>query len=393
MLSQIHIRNFAIVDRIDVELDAGMTALTGETGAGKSILVDALGLVLGDRADSGVIRHGSERAEISASFETAGNSAVTAWLAERELDQDGECQLRRVINRGGRTRGYINGQPVPMQSLRELGEMLVDIHGQHEHQSLLRGTRQRQLLDDFGDHQDLAATVASLHGEWLAVHTELEAVISDNTERVARLDLLRYQLQELDALAMTAADIRDIDEEHARQANAGRLLEAAQQGLARLDAEDGGSASSQISRTLDALSELMALDSRLAESTRLLDEASILLQEGIDSLRHYADRLEIDPARLQWLEERIGLLHDLARKHRCSPEELPAIRETIAGELDGITHADEHREALQARLQKLEDRYQEAAAGLSGKRSKAAVKFGREITRAMQALGMAGGRF
>jgi DNA repair protein RecN (Recombination protein N) len=393
MLSHIHIRNFAIVDEIDVELDDGMTALTGETGAGKSILVDALGLVLGDRADSGVIRHGCDRAEISAGFETGSHPAVSAWLAERELDMDGECQLRRVINRGGRTRGYINGQPAPMQSLRELGEMLVDIHGQHEHQSLLRSSVQRQLLDDFGGHSALLSKVAGLYGEWLATREELDAVISDDTERDARLDLLRYQLQELDTLGLTAEDIRNIDEEHSRLANAGQLLETCQLGLARLDADDGNTAYSLINRTLEELTELAVLDSRLGDSTRLLSDASILLQEGIDSLRHYTDRLELDPGRLQWLEERIGILHDLARKHRCPAEELPAVEQALRRELDSIEHADQHREALQARLEELEARYTDSARQLSGARKKAAVKFGREITRAMQTLGMAGGVF
>jgi DNA repair protein RecN (Recombination protein N) len=393
MLSHIHIRNFAIVDEIDVELDDGMTALTGETGAGKSILVDALGLVLGDRADSGVIRHGCDRAEISAGFETGSHPAVSAWLAERELDMDGECQLRRVINRGGRTRGYINGQPAPMQSLRELGEMLVDIHGQHEHQSLLRSSVQRQLLDDFGGHSALLSKVAGLYGEWLATREELDAVISDDTERDARLDLLRYQLQELDTLGLTAEDIRNIDEEHSRLANAGQLLETCQLGLARLDADDGNTAYSLINRTLEELTELAVLDSRLGDSTRLLSDASILLQECIDSLRHYTDRLELDPGRLQWLEERIGILHDLARKHRCPAEELPAVEQALRRELDSIEHADQHREALQARLEELEARYTDSARQLSGARKKAAVKFGREITRAMQTLGMAGGVF
>ena len=393
MLSHIHIRNFAIVDEIDVELDDGMTALTGETGAGKSILVDALGLVLGDRADSGVIRHGCDRAEISAGFETGSHPAVSAWLVERELDMDGECQLRRVINRGGRTRGYINGQPAPMQSLRELGEMLVDIHGQHEHQSLLRSSVQRQLLDDFGGHSALLSKVAGLYGEWLATRDELDAVISDDTERDARLDLLRYQLQELDTLGLTAEDIRNIDEEHSRLANAGQLLETCQQGLARLDADDGNTAYSLTNRTLEELTELAVLDSRLGDSTRLLSDASILLQECIDSLRQYTDRLELDPGRLQWLEERIGILHDLARKHRCPAEELPAVEQALRRELDSIEHADQHREALQARLEELEARYTDSARQLSGARKNAAVKFGREITRAMQTLGMAGGMF
>ena len=393
MLSHIHIRNFAIVDEVDVEFDTGMTALTGETGAGKSILVDALGLVLGDRADSGVIRHGSERAEISAGFEIGGNAAVTAWLGERELDMDGECQLRRIINREGRTRGYINGQPSPMQSLRELGEMLVDIHGQHEHQSLLRGNLQRQLLDDFGGHQSLLEKVAGLHGEWREAAQELDAVMGDDAGRDARLDLLRYQLQELDALGLTADDIRTIDEEHSRLANAGRLLETCRQGITRLDAEDGETAYSLINRTLEELTELASLDSQLDESTRLLGDASILVRECVDSLRSYADGLELDPGRLQWLEERIGLLHDLARKHRCQPEGLPQVQEALRSELDSIEHAGEHREALQAKLEELEAAYTDSARQLSGKRKRAAVNFGRDITAAMQTLGMAGGVF
>ncbi|MGB5339365.1 MAG: AAA family ATPase, partial [Gammaproteobacteria bacterium] len=183
MLTHIHIRNFAIVDEIDLELDGGMTALTGETGAGKSILVDALGLVLGDRADNSVIRHGCDRAEISAGFDIHDRSGVTAWLASRDLDMDGECQLRRIISRTGRTRCYINGQPVPTQSLRILGEQLVDIHGQHEHQSLLRTGVQRQLLDSFGGHDSLLGKLTTLHADWKAADAALQEVMRNDSDR------------------------------------------------------------------------------------------------------------------------------------------------------------------------------------------------------------------
>ena len=247
MLTHIHVRNLAIVDEIDVDLTAGMTALTGETGAGKSILVDALGLVLGDRADSSVIRHDCDRAEISAGFDIRDNTAATTWLVQQDLDMEGECQLRRIINREGRSRGYINGQAVPMQSLRELGELLVDIHGQHEHQSLLRSAVQRELLDAFGGHQKLLSATTSSCNEWKVTRQELETVISDAAERDARLDLLRYQLQELEALELSSETISGIDAEHARQANAGRLLDASRQALNRLDAEEGNSAYSLIS--------------------------------------------------------------------------------------------------------------------------------------------------
>ncbi|MEN8205892.1 MAG: DNA repair protein RecN [Pseudomonadota bacterium] len=393
MLTYIHVRNLAIVDEIEVEPAAGMTTLTGETGAGKSILVDALGLVLGDRADSSVIRHGCERAEISAGFDIREHPAANGWLAEQALDGDGECQLRRIINREGRTRGYINGQAVPMQSLRELGEQLVDIHGQHEHQSLLRSHVQRQLLDAFGGHQPLLDILTVRYKEVKAVRDELHGMFGDDADRDARLDLLRYQRHELESLGLSKEDIGNIDEEHARQANAGRLLESSQQGLERLDADEGHSASSLVNQTLDELGELAGLDSGLEETTQLLSEAAVLIKESAESLRHYAERLDIDPERLQWLEQRIGILHDLARKHRCSPEDLPAIEKSIGNELDSIEHADEHREALQARLVLLEQDYLDTARQLTTKRSRAAQAFSKQITDAMQTLGMAGGIF
>jgi DNA repair protein RecN (Recombination protein N) len=393
MLMHIHVRNLAIIDEIEVELDDGMTALTGETGAGKSILVDALGLVLGNRADSSIIRHGAERAEITASFEIKAISAIQSWLAERELDMDGECQLRRIINREGRTRGYINGQPVPMQSLQELSEQLVDIHGQHEHQSLLHKAAQRQLLDAFGGHAGLLDEVGALHDAWRATQNELNAVIGNHAERDARLDLLRYQSNELSSLGLSTDDIQSIDEEHARQANAERLLAACQQSLQRLDAVEDAAACSLITRALEDISELANVDRTLDEPARLLNDASILVKESINALRHYADQLDIDPERLQWLEERIGILHDLARKHRCTPMELPAIEEQINKELDSIEHAGQHRENLEAKLQNLKAAYLKKAKHLSSKRKTAAKRFGQQITEAMQTLGMAGGVF
>ncbi len=393
MLSHIHIRNLAIVDEIEVELDAGMTALTGETGAGKSILVDALGLVLGDRAEGKVIRHGAERAEISASFDISGQEGVREWLARRDMDLDGECQLRRIINRDGRSRGYINGQPAQMQALRELGEHLVDIHGQHEHQSLLRSAVQRQLLDDFGGYPVLLTEVTKLHREWQQAHSALDCTISSETDRDARIDLLRYQLSELETLGLSAQDIASIDEEHARQANAGRLLEAAQRGLERLDGEEVDSAPPLVNRTLDEIGELTRHDSALDDAARLLGDAAVLVQESVDALRHYAERLEIDPERLQWLEQRIGSLHDLARKHRCKPAELPDTETQLRSELEAIENADANREKLAQQLAQLEQDYLSAAKKLTTKRRQTAKAFGKEITAAMQTLGMASGIF
>jgi DNA repair protein RecN (Recombination protein N) len=309
------------------------------------------------------------------------------------MDMDGECQLRRILGRDGRSRGYINGQPAPMQSLRELGEQLVDIHGQHEHQSLLRPPVQRGLLDAFGGHNALLAEVADLYRNWQAARNALDAAIASETDRAARLDLLRYQLGELDALGLDRAGIEAVDEEHARQANAGRLLEGAQRGLDRLDSEDGAGAASHLSRTHDEIAGLTRLDPALEDAARLLGEAAVLVREGIDALRRYAEHLDIDPGRLQWLEERIAVLHDLSRKHRCQPAELPVVAERLRAELDNIEYADQHRAGLAAQLAQLEQDYRTRAGNLTAQRQRVADAFGREITAAMQSLGMAGGLF
>ncbi|MDH3561264.1 MAG: AAA family ATPase, partial [Gammaproteobacteria bacterium] len=238
MLTHIHIRNFTIADEVEVEFGGGMTALTGETGAGKSLLIGALGLVLGDRADSGVIRHGCERAEIAVGFDIDRHAGLQDWLESRELDADGECQLRRIISREGRSRGYINNQPVPMQALRELGEQLVDIHGQHEHQSLLRGSAQRAALDAYAEHESLLADIAIVFADWKDTRDRLATVTRSEEDRDARLDLLRYQLQELAALGLQAEAITTLEKDHDRLANAGQLLSASRQALERLYSDD-----------------------------------------------------------------------------------------------------------------------------------------------------------
>jgi DNA repair protein RecN (Recombination protein N) len=393
MLTDIHIRNFAIVEEAALEFEGGLTALTGETGAGKSILIDALGLVLGDRTDGNVIRHGCERAEISAGFAIRELPAVARWLEEKELQTDGECRLRRVVSRDGRSRGFINNQPVPLQSLRELGEQLVDIHGQHEHQSLLHAAVQRQLLDDFAAQQAPLADIAALYDQWKTTRTELEEVTRTGQEREARLDLLRYQLQELEALRLEPDEILELGREHARLGHAEDLLGACRRGLERLYDDDAGSAWRQISQTLSETERLVVFDESLAETTRLLGEILVLVKECADGLRHRADALEVDPEQLHALETRIGLIHDLARKHRCPPEQLPAVQEAMRRELDALEHADQRRESLQGRLDALESAYRETARQLSQRRREAGARFGREVTEAMQLLGMPGGVF
>ncbi|MFV1972678.1 MAG: DNA repair protein RecN [Thiohalobacterales bacterium] len=393
MLTHINIRNFAIADAVEVEFGPGMSVLTGETGAGKSILIDALGLVLGDRADNSVIRHGSERAEISVDFDIRHHAAATDWLQDHELDADDACQLRRIINRAGRSRGFINNQPVPLQSLRELGERLVDIHGQHEHQSLLHAAVQRQLLDTFAGHAALVADSAGRYRAWAATRDALEQAQQAGEDRDAHIDLLRYQVQELDALGLEQEEIDHLGHDHDRLANAEQLLAACQQGVERLNTETGTSAFQLVSTTLGELEELSRLDQRLETTTGLLNEIMVLVQECADGLRGYAEGLDIDPGRLRQLEERMGVLHDLARKHHCRPEALPEIHERLQKELDSLENADRDLAELQSRLEHQAGDYQQTAQQLSAGRVKAARKFGKQVSADMQQLGMPGGVF
>ncbi len=319
MLRHLHIRNFAIVDSLEIDFRSGMSVLSGETGAGKSILLDALGLTLGDRADSSVLRHGSDRAEISASFDISALHEVAAWLEEHELASDDECLLRRTIGADGRSRGFINGQPVPIQSLKELGEQLVDIHGQHAHQSLLKRDIQRQLVDAYAGQLELAKTVASQFRHWQQLQQEYDSLSKAAAERDSRLELLRFQVDELEALKPAPGELAELDQEYSRLSNANRLLEGAQTAVNILDADEGQSASSAVEQSLRLLQELQSVDSRLGNPVKLLEDAAIQFKEAVSELRHYADGMELDPQRLAQLEQRIADLHNLGRKHRVAP--------------------------------------------------------------------------
>lgn len=393
MLTHLHISDFAIVDRLDLDFKAGMTVLTGETGAGKSILIDALGLALGDRADTGVIREGCARAEVAAAFDIGDAPAARAWLAEQELDEEGECVLRRTLSAEGRSKGYINGRPAPMQSLRELGELLIDIHGQHEHQSLLRPEVQTALLDGYGDLQTAARSVAATAREWRAAREELERLSTAAAERDARRDLLAYQLQELEALDLQPGEVEALEEEHRRLANGGRLLEEGGRTLALLHEDDETSAAALLGAARRGLEELQALDPELAPVTELAESAEVQLKEAALELRRYLDRLELDPERLQWVEARIEALHDLSRKHRVHPTGLAGLAGELAEELAGLEGADQRRAELAARVEALAARYREEAGVLSAGRVRAAAALGEEITGRIRRLSMPDGRF
>ena len=393
MLNHIRIRNFAIIDHLDLEFKNGLTALTGETGAGKSILLGALGLLLGDRADSDSVRDGSSKAEISAEFDISKLEHVQNWLNEKELDSEQDCLLRRRLSSDGRSRAFINGSPVPLQDMRELGEMLVDIHGQHEHQSLMKPQMQRQLLDDYANHKSLLKELKDIFQKWNTVTKEYEQLKNASDDRNNRLDLLRYQVQELEDLSLTENEYKNISEEHQRLSNVDRLLDTSQTALLALYDSDEGSIYSQLSQQASQLESASEADSKLAPANTMLDEAMVQIEETASHLRDYLSQLESDPARYQELENRIGIIHDLSRKHHCEPDQLTNIHHDLAQELNNLDHADENLVALEKESKALEENYLTLANKLSESRHKTAKALNKEITEAMQTLGMQGGVF
>jgi DNA repair protein RecN (Recombination protein N) len=392
MLTHLQIRDFAIVESVELELGRGFTALTGETGAGKSILVDALLLAAGGRADSGAVRHGADRAEVSATFDVSRNGAAKAWLAEQAIEHEGECVVRRVVGSDGRGRAYLNGQTVPLQSLRALGELLVDIHGQLEFQSLSRRSYQRETLDGSGKLADLAHRVREAYRAWRGIDEERSRFEQSSRDRDHRLELLRHYVKELDALEPKANEAESLAEERKRMASLGRLAEATAQVEALLGGDDGG-ASAALSRAQSIVRQLVSLDATLASTAQMLDEAAIASREALASVRSYSNTLDADPARQDWLEARLAALESVGRKHRVEVAELPALRESLIAELKLLENAAVSEAELMRRLVAARDAYVREATRLTEARQVAAIALDRKVSGLMQGLGMAGGVF
>ena len=393
MLKHIRIRNFAIIDHIDIEFHAGMTALTGETGAGKSILLGALGLMLGDRADSDNVRVGSSKSEISAEFDISKLEHIKLWLKEKELDTETDCLLRRRLSEDGRSRAFINSTPVPLQDLRELGEMLVDIHGQHEHQSLMRSDMQRQLLDDYSQHKPQLTELKNIYQQWKKVSTEFQQLQDDSKNRSDRLDLLRYQVGELDALSPVEGEYATLSEEHQRLANVDKLSATSQQAVMALYDAEEGTLYSQLSQQINLLESASETDPQLTPATTMLNEARVQIEETASLLREYLASLDNNPERFNEVESRLGGLHDLARKHRVEPDQLFAVHAQLQQELKNLDHADENLARLEQQTQEFKKSYLTLANKLSKSRNQFAQSLNKEISKAMQTLGMAGGKF
>lgn len=393
MLVRLQVRDFAIVDRIEVEFEAGMTVLTGETGAGKSILVDALGLVLGERGSGKLVRAGAKRAEFSAEFDVSDLSEARAWLEEQALDDDEGCLLRRVINADGRSRAFINGNAVPVQQLKTLGEMLIDIHGQHFHQSLGRRPVQRDLLDYYGGLLDLRTRTGAAFAQWKGLLDRLEALQSADADRASRVDLLTFQLQEIESLDPKPDEYAELQVEAQRLANSGRLAEGVATALDVLSENDSGNVAAMLASAERALQGLLRYDETLSSTAELLDSAGIQVAEAADSLRRYGDSIDMDPGRQELVEQRIDAMQSIARKHRVEPADLVQLREQLGAELDELTHAEERGRELEQAAREAEATYREYADELSARRKAAAATFADAVTETMAGLGMPGGQF
>lgn len=393
MLSHLYIRDFTIVSQLEVSFATGLTVLTGETGAGKSIIIDALALVLGQRADNRVIRHGCQRTEITASFDLDENCDAARWLAEHDLFAEGECMVRRIIETDKATKGFINGRPTPMQMLRELGDHLVDIHGQHEHQSLLKRDNQRQVLDDYAGIGASVDALGKVYRELKSLQERLATLRDQKADRSARIELLQYQVQELEALDLQPDEISQIEEEHARLANGAELLEGVQAIAHDLYDSETGSVSQVLGYAVQKLEGLSEHDPKLGELINLLTEASIQVDEAASGLHNYVDDLDLDPQRLEWLDQRLGAIQDLSRKHQVNPEELPEVLLRLRTELSDIEDFDVNLARLELDIETYQQNYLEQASEISKERKKAATRLGQAVTASMQDLGMQGGHF
>ncbi|ANR80414.1 DNA repair protein RecN [Kosakonia sacchari] len=393
MLAQLTISNFAIVRELEIDFHSGMTAITGETGAGKSIAIDALGLCLGGRAEADMVRAGAPRADLCARFALKDTPAAQRWLEENQLEDGRECLLRRVISSDGRSRGFINGTAVPLSQLRELGQLLIQIHGQHAHQLLIKPEQQKNLLDGYAGEYALTQQMTEHYRAWHQSCRELAQHQQQSQERAARAELLHYQLKELNEFNPQPGEFEQIDEEYKRLANSGQLLSTSQHALNVLADGEEANLQSQLYTARQLLGELAGMDARLSGVLDMLEEAAIQISEASDELRHYCDRLDLDPNRLYELEQRISRQISLARKHHISPEELPQFHQSLLDEQQLLDDQADSQETLALAVTQHHQLALATAQQLHDQRVKYAQELGELITESMHALSMPHGVF
>jgi DNA repair protein RecN (Recombination protein N) len=393
VLTSLDITDYGLVAHLEIEFRGGMTAITGETGAGKSLVVDALGMALGDRGDTDRVRAGAERCEIAARFDISANAAATAWLAAQDYPLERECLLRRVFTRDGRSRGYINGRTATMQQLQELGDLLIDIHSQHEHQSLLRRETHAGLVDDFGGHGHLLSAVAEASRAWHRCDARLRSLEGDREQAEARRELLSFQLAELDRLAPLAGEPEALEHEHRVLANVGQILDGCRELLALGgDGEGGTDVGALLHRAAQRAWELAGAGARLESCAELLDTARIQVEEALREAAACATAIEADPARLQALEERLDAYFRLARRHQVAPGALADLHGRLRDELGALDHPELSLAALRAERERCAAEYQAAAAELSAARRDAARQLAERVNARLAELGLGAAR-
>lgn len=393
MLCHLHISNFAIVRALEIDWAGGMSTITGETGAGKSIAIDALSLCLGERADAGVVRPGADKADIVASFDISKLTAAQQWLAEQDLAMGNECIVRRVVSSEGRSRGYINGVQVPAQQLKALGQHLLSIHGQHAHQQLLKQDYQRQLVDAFAANSALLSSTRTAWRNWQQLQREYSELEQSQQQRDAQRQLLEYQVAELDNFAPLDNEYPQLEAEHSRLSHGNTLLSQSQQCLQLLYDDEQQNIYQALSTAAAQLDQLCTLDPALHNISQMLQDALVQTEEASRELRRYADKVELDPERLAQIDERLGQWLNLSRKHQVAYEELPALHQQLAAQLSALTGDDKRLLQLADDIQQAEQHYMAQANLLSQQRQQAAKLLSDKISRSMHELSMANARF
>ena len=393
MLRSLQVRNFAIIDEVDISFNEGMTVLTGETGAGKSILVDALSLVMGERGGPGLIRDSNKRAEYTADFDISKHKLAQNWLVQQSLDDATECILRRVINADGRSRSFINGNTVNLQTLKFLGELLVDIHGQHFHQSLGKKDIQRDLVDHFGKLLMIKNHTKKAFNDWKMQATKLSDIKNSIQDKEARIDLLEFQSNELKSLDAKPDEFESLTIEYKKIQNIEKLSSGINRTIENLQENEPHNSSNLLFDSIKTLDSLLDFDSELIGAKKLLEEAEIQISEATDYLSKYSSSMDFDPERCMWLEDRINSILTISRKHRVEPNELSTLFERITNELEDLQNSESKFKQLEADTKKLKIQYEEFANNLSKERKVTAKRFSKLVTQAMSGLGMPDGIF
>lgn len=393
MLLHLTISNFAIVRQLQIDWHKGMTTITGETGAGKSIAIDALGLCLGERATTNTVRPNADKADLTATFDISNNAAAKSFLSSNDLLSDNECLIRRVIYAEGRSRAYINGVQVPLAQLKQLGQLLINIHGQHDHQLLLKPVEQKRLVDDYAGHDNLIENLAYYFKQWKKLNAELEQLQLSQSQREAQKQLLQYQVNELDEFALQPAEFEQLEQDFKRYSNAQHLMNESSHALQLLSEDEQFNAISSIQKTADILNQLSECDESLKPITAILDESLIQLGEASNDLRHYVDKLELDPESFSLIEERYTTAINLAKKHQVQPEMLVEHHAQLAQELSAIDQNNLRLDTVVIELEECKEDYLVAAKKLSASREKSAKVLSERISASMRELNMPEAQF